>query len=371
MTGTARPALVRVGAGPAVGDLLSRRATEVLAVASVVVVDGGLEPLAHQLAPSARILLAEGLAWSTLPAEGVVRLVPGDGVAQPPGEPAATDVVPALAATAEAAALATLASAGDVAAARPLAGLTVAVTRAADQADEFAALLWRRGAAVVSLPTIAIELPHDGGAGLSAALALPQRYAWVVVTSANGARRVLDRVPDGRALAGVKLAAIGPATAAVLAAAHLPPDLVPPSFVAESLLEVFPAPPHPGARVLLARAEVARDVLPAGLAAAGWRVDVVPAYRTVAAQPDAAQLAAAGGADVVCFTSPSTFERFVELAGRDRLAPVVASIGPVTSAAIRNAGVAVTVEAAVHTVAGLVAALVAWATQRSATASSG
>ncbi len=102
-------------------------------------------------------------------------------------------------------------------------------------------------------------------------------------------------------------------------------------------------------------------MLPEGLIAAGWQVDVVPAYRTVSAQPSPAVLAAAAGADVICFTSPSTFTRFVELAGREQLAPVVASIGPVTSAAIGAAAVPVTVQAAVYTVAGLVQAIVDWA----------
>ncbi len=268
MTGAVRPALVRVGAGAAVADLLCRRATDALADAAVVVVDPGLEALASQLAPGAEVVVATAdLVWTALPAHRTVRLVAGDGVSQPPGEPVAIDVVPALGAGAEAAALATVA---DLAAVRPLAGLTVVVTRAADQADGLATPLARLGARVLVLPTIAIEPPSDGGAGLAAALAAARRssgewgsaadalasggrYDWIVVTSVNGARRVLDHVADARTLAGVKLAAIGPATAAALADAHLPADLVPPSFVAESLLDVFPAPPPGGGRVLLAR----------------------------------------------------------------------------------------------------------------------
>ena len=246
----------------------------------------------------------------------------------------------------------------DLDAVRPLRGLGVVVTRAAAQAEELARPLRRLGARVVELPTIRIEPPADGGAALAAALADPARYDWLVITSVNGARAVLDRLPDARRLAGVRLAAIGPATAAVLEAAHLPPDLVPPRYVAESLLDAFPAG---GGRVLVARAAVARDVLPEGLRRAGWEVDVVEAYRTVAGRPSPAALDAAGAADVVCFTAPSTFERFLALAGAERLAPAVACIGPVTAAAVQAAGIEPAVVAAVHTVPGLVDALADWA----------
>jgi uroporphyrinogen III methyltransferase/synthase len=246
-----------------------------------------------------------------------------------------------------------------------LRGLEVVVTRAATQAGELSRPLARLGARVVELPTIRIDGPADGGAALdaavTAAVGTPPHYDWLIVTSANGAAAVLSRLPDARRLAGVRLAAIGPATAAVLAAAHLPADLVPPRFVAESLLEVFPEGPG---RILLARAAVARDVLPDGLRAAGWAVDVVEAYRTATPTPHPEALDAVAGADVVCFTAPSTFERFLTLVGRDRLPPVVDCIGPVTADAVRAAGIDVTVEASVHTVPGLLDALVTWARRR-------
>jgi uroporphyrinogen III methyltransferase/synthase len=355
------PALnvVRVGAGDGVTDLLSARALQVLAGAAVVAADPGLEPLARRLSPRARLVAPSELPPAAPTGVAAVRLVWGDGVAPVPGEPAPGDVVVGPAAGAEAAALATVA---DPVRARPLRGLRVVVTRAEHQAEDLAVPLLRAGAEVVVVPTIAIADPSDGGAGLDAAVGSLRadpagRPQWLVVTSVNGARRVLARIPDARALAGVKLAAIGPATAAALAAAHLPPDLVPPKFVAESLLEVFPAPPPAGGDVLVARAEVARNTLPEGLAAAGWTVSVVAAYRTVAAAPPAAALAQLAGAHAICFTSPSTFERFAALPGA-ALPAVVASIGPVTSAALTSAGVPVAVEAAEHTVSGLVAALV-------------
>jgi uroporphyrinogen-III synthase len=113
--------------------------------------------------------------------------------------------------------------------------------------------------------------------------------------------------------------------------------------------------------VLLARAEVARDVLPDGLRARGWDVEVVDAYRTVPATLTEAQRQAVAGADVVTFTSSSTVERFLDALGDGAVPPVVACIGPVTAATARDRGLAVDIEAEVHTVDGLVAALVAWA----------
>ncbi|HEY5888785.1 MAG TPA: uroporphyrinogen-III C-methyltransferase [Acidimicrobiales bacterium] len=243
-------------------------------------------------------------------------------------------------------------------AARPLFGQTVVVTRPEGQASIMADQLRGAGADAVILPVIEIEDPADGGAALSAALDAVGDYDWLVVTSANGARRVLAGLPDARARGGVSVAAIGPGTAAALADGNVRADLVPARYVAEGLLEAFPAPPDGGGRVLLARAAVARDTLPEGLRAAGWSVDVVEAYRTVPASPDPAALDAAAAAGVVTFTSSSTVTRFLEVAGRDRVPPLVACIGPVTAATARDAGLTVDVEATDHTVPGLVAALV-------------
>jgi uroporphyrinogen III methyltransferase/synthase len=254
---------------------------------------------------------------------------------------------------------------GDVAAqdlrwyeSRPMFGRRVVVTRAREQASELSGALRGLGAEVVELPAIAITDPADGGAALRDAAARVGDYDWLVLTSPNGARRFLACLPDARALAGVGVAAIGPGTAAALAAGGIRADLLPERFVAESLLEAFPDPPAgTGGRVLLARAAVAREVLPQGLAERGWKVDVVDAYRTVAAPATELQLAAVAGADAVTFTSSSTVERFLEVAGSARVPPVVAAIGPVTAATARARGLEVTVEAAEHTIGGLVEAL--------------
>jgi uroporphyrinogen III methyltransferase/synthase len=242
---------------------------------------------------------------------------------------------------------------------RPLFGRRVVVTRAREQASALVARLRQLGAEVVEAPVIVIADAGDGGGALAQAAARIGSYDWVIVTSANGARRLLGALHDARDLGGVRVAAIGPGTADALRLGNVVADLVPERFVAESLLDAFPAPPPNGGRVLLARAAVARDVLPDGLRAAGWEVDVVESYRTEAAPIDLAARAAVAEADIVTFTSSSTVERFVEAFGVDAVPPLVASIGPVTSATARELGLTVDVEAAEHTVPGLVAALAA------------
>jgi uroporphyrinogen III methyltransferase/synthase len=241
---------------------------------------------------------------------------------------------------------------------RPLFGRTIVVTRAREQASELRTELELLGADVVELPAIAIA-PVD--------FEVPDlaRYAWLVFTSANGVDAFFDRglTPaglDARALAPVRVAVIGPGTAGALARRGVRADLVPERFVAESLLESFPEPGAPGERVLLARAEVARDVLPEGLATRGFAVDVLPVYRTVTAAPDAADLARVrgGAVDAVTFTSSSTVTNFCDLVGElPDPQPLVVSIGPVTSATARDRGLRVDVEADPHTLAGLVTAL--------------
>jgi uroporphyrinogen III methyltransferase/synthase len=241
---------------------------------------------------------------------------------------------------------------------RPLFGRRVVVTRTRRQASALSARLHELGAEPIEVPVIAIDQPADGGAGLRAAVArlAAGEYDWLVLTSPNGVARLFDHVPDARAVRA-RVAAIGPGTAAALAERRIVADLLPERFVAEGLLEVFP--PGPG-RVLLARAAVARDVLPDGLAASGWAVDVAEAYRTVPAALDDRQLDQVRSADAITFTSSSTVEHFVAAAGVAAVPPVVACIGPVTAATARDLGLTVDVEAAEHTIDGLVDALVGY-----------
>lgn len=229
------------------------------------------------------------------------------------------------------------------------------VTRAAHQAAPLVAALAARGAGVVELPVIAIVDPRDGGASLRRAVAHLDGYDWVVFTSANAVSRFFAAEPRRESLP--RVAAIGPATAAALEHAGAAVALVPERYVAEGLLEAFPAPPAGGARVLLPRAAVAREVLPEGLRAAGYIVDVVEAYRTQRPQVDPWVLEEAATADAVAFTSPSTVEGYVAVAGKRAVPPVIVCIGPVTAEAARRHGLAVSAVAAVHTASGLVDAL--------------
>lgn len=242
---------------------------------------------------------------------------------------------------------------------RPLFGRTVVVTRARAQSSGLARRLQELGADTIELPVIEITDADDGGAALGDAAARLDAYDWVVLTSPNGARRLLAACRDARSFGRAQVAAIGPGTADALAAGNVVADLVPERFVAESLLDAFPAPPAGGGRVLIARAAEARDVLPEGLRAAGWDVDVVPAYQTVLVTPTDEALALLSAADVITFTSSSTVRNYLAVAGRDAVPPTVACIGPITAATATEAGIPVDVVADEHSIDGLVAALVA------------
>jgi uroporphyrinogen III methyltransferase/synthase len=246
---------------------------------------------------------------------------------------------------------------------RPLFGRSVVVTRARSHASALTARLQALGARTVELPAIRIAAAADGGAGLAAAAQgiAAGHYDWVIFTSPNAAVRLADLLADSRAWAGARIAAIGTSTAEALLPYRLVADLVPGRFVAEALLDALLAAPSPGPgppRALVPRAAVARAVLPDGLRAAGWEVDVVEAYRTVKPSPPPGALEDAARADAICFTSSSTVTNYIDLAGAGDVPPVVACIGPVTAATARDAGIEVTVEAAEHTIPGLVAALV-------------
>lgn len=242
---------------------------------------------------------------------------------------------------------------------RPLLGRRVVVTRTRAQASQLSRALRDQGAEPVEVPLIEVGPPSDGGAALTAALAEVGSYDWLVLTSPNGVERTFAHLPDARALGGVRVAAIGPGTAAALARCRVVADLVPERYVAESLLEALPDGPG---RVLLSRAEEARDVLPEGLRARGWDVDVVAAYRTVPAPVDDAARALVAGADTITFASSSTVTHFVAAFGAGAAPATVACIGPITAATAREAGLTVSVEASEHTIDGLVAALVAHST---------
>ena len=234
--------------------------------------------------------------------------------------------------------------------ARPLHGRTVAVTRARAQASTLVARLRDLGARVVECPTIRFET-------IEGEPLLGSDFDLVCVTSPNTPRLLLDRLGgDARALAGCRVAAIGPGTAAALRACGIVADVVAERSVGEGLVEAL-GPDLRGVRALVARAEDARDTLPEGLRAAGALVEVVPLYRTLRDVPR--DLEAAWAADVVAFSAASTVRNYVAAFDGRPLDHVRAvSIGPVTSEACRAHGIEVIAEAREHDLDGLVQAII-------------
>ena len=246
---------------------------------------------------------------------------------------------------------------------RPLYGLRVVVTRARAQASELASTLGDLGADVIELPAIRTE-SLCGSDEVAAAVARIHEYTLICLTSANAVRELCTAMVaqgrDARALGGVTVAAIGPATAEALGELGILPDLIGERSVGEGLVEALGDVDVEGARVLVARAAKARDVLPDALRARGAEVDVVALYETVAEEPDPDSLAAALEADYVTFTSSSTVKNFLAASGGAMPDNArIVSIGPITSQAVRDAGFEVDAEADEHDVEGLVEALLA------------
>jgi uroporphyrinogen III methyltransferase/synthase len=245
---------------------------------------------------------------------------------------------------------------------RPLFGKQVVVTRARSQAAGLTRRLAELGAVPVEVPTIRIEPPNDGGSALdrAAGVLADGSYEWVVFTSANAVTALLERVADLRRLGRTLIAAVGAATASTLAARGLLADLLPSADrqQAEGLLDVFPPPSRPGAKVLFPRAAGGRETMVAGLTSRGWEVDLVEAYRTVKVRATESQARAVAGADAVCFASSSAVTGFVEALGLSAVPPLVVCIGPLTAKTATDAGLTVGAVATEHTVEGLVAALV-------------
>ena len=248
--------------------------------------------------------------------------------------------------------------------AQPLFGKRVLVTRPAHQADDVAVRLWEAGAEPILAPAIAIG-PPDDPAPARDAVARVRDYDWIVFTSRNGVEACFDRLGelgrDARAFGDVKIAAIGPKTAAALAARGIRVDLVPPVYVNEAVADALLARGASGDRILVYRAQDARDVLPETLRAHGRRVDVVAAYATRFVD-DPAFAAKAVDSDVVTFTSSSTVRGFVHNvpnAAELLATKTVAAFGPITAQTARDAGIRVDVVPGEFTVDALIDALAA------------
>ncbi|MDX9821606.1 MAG: uroporphyrinogen-III C-methyltransferase [Syntrophales bacterium] len=249
----------------------------------------------------------------------------------------------------------------------PLFGRGIVVTRPEAQAEWLGALLAAEGARVIFFPTIRVEPPADWSA-VDEAIGRIETYSWIVFTSANGVdfflKRLKERGRDLRDLKGVRIATIGPATAAKLAELGLRVDLVPGRYLSEGVVEAFAGIDVAGKRVFLPRAEEARDVIPEGLRKRGATVDVATVYRTVPSDRDPDEILKPlreGGIDVLTFTSPSTLTNFLRIVGKDFCLPPaakIACIGPITAAAVRKAGLPVDIMEERYTVEGLVEAIV-------------
>jgi uroporphyrinogen-III synthase len=262
---------------------------------------------------------------------------------------------------------------------QPLRGMRILVGRARHQAGALSAELRQLGATVIEIPFIEIRKPRSFQ-WLDAALKNLSTYDWLILTSVNGVEAMWERM-EKRHLSNsaveylhLHVAAIGPATRKAIEQRGRTVDVVPKEYVAESVVRSLKRKVK-GKRVLLVRAKVARDVIPRELRKAGAHVDVVEAYETVVPESSRRRLLAAlkdagKRPHVVTFTSSSTVRNFVELLGlgkkecRSSLAGIrMASIGPVTSATLRELGLPVDIAAREFTIPGLVQAIIAaqWA----------
>jgi uroporphyrinogen III methyltransferase / synthase len=252
---------------------------------------------------------------------------------------------------------------------KPLFGKKIIVTRAREQASEFLYALSEMGAQCLEFPTIKI-IPPESWEGLEKSIRDIETYQWLIFTSVNGVKYFFDRLEvlgrDVRDLKGVKIAAIGPATAEAVRSKGLRIDLVPEEYRAESVIEAFRKEDIRGKRFLLPRAREAREILPQDLVKLGAVVDVVEAYRTVKPEEDREAIMGMlkrGDVHMVTFTSSSTVSNFV---GMFQGAPLldwmeevaVACIGPVTAKGAEETGLKVSLVAPEYTIPSLTKAIV-------------
>ena len=247
---------------------------------------------------------------------------------------------------------------------RPLANIRILITRTRHQASDLAAQLEALGATPILIPTIEI-IPPETYAPLDSALTQLDLFDWLIFTSANAVDVFHQR--RNPALTPKRIAAIGPATAKAVEGIGVPVDLIPPQFIAESLAEAL-IPHAPNSRMLLIRAAEARDILPAALAAAGAHLTIVDAYRNQIPPGSIPALHTLFNSpehypDVITFTSASTARNLAALLeAADLTVPpniIFASIGPITTQALRELGLQPILEAPEPTISALVQVIAA------------
>ena len=260
----------------------------------------------------------------------------------------------------------------------PLFGKRIAVTRTRHQAGDLVSRLRALGAEAFEMPMIRLE-PAPDKRLFYETVAYSHAYDWIVFTSANGVdaffKAFFEIYHDARDLGAARIAAVGPETAARVASFHLQVDVRAEKFVAEDLIKALQKETSvENLKILLARAEGARDVLATELTRLGAIVDDVPAYRTVPETEDVCggiRRFREEGADLVTFTSSSTAENFHTLNLPAPPGLCHASIGPVTSRTMKKFGISVDVEAGVHDIPGLVSAIVKFYKGKSKKAAAG
>ncbi len=254
---------------------------------------------------------------------------------------------------------------------KPLFGKNIIITRAREQASEFSKKLEELGANTIEFPTIEV-VPPDDWTQLDRAVSQLDEYDWMVFTSVNGVRFFLDRLKelglDLRAISHTKIAAIGPKTAHMWRRLYVEPDLVPQEYRAEAIVEAFKGLGITSAKVLIPRAQQAREVLPKELLAMGFDVDVVPAYKTVRPSQDVSmvsQMLSSGQIHMVTFTSSSTVRNFVDMFGQEKenlmnwmSTVAVACIGPITAQTAQDLGLSVDIVPEQYTIEALVEAII-------------
>lgn len=248
-------------------------------------------------------------------------------------------------------------------------GKRIIVSRAKEQAGSLSQLLREKGADVLEIPFIEIR-PSQSYEALDKAIENLLSYDWLILTSANGVAALFSRLEKaGKSEADLlhfKVVAVGPATRKAIEKHGIPVDVVPKEYVAEAVVEELRNQVK-GERVLLIRPKVARDVIPNALRELGARVHVMEAYETVVPEASRTAIMEALNATekpyAITFTSSSTVKNFIELVGEENAQSALldrvklASIGPVTSATLRDLGLRVDIEAKEHTVPGLVDAI--------------
>ena len=237
-------------------------------------------------------------------------------------------------------------------------GKTFVITRSLEQSEPLLSELVNMGAKVISIPLITIIDPIDDGKGLEEKVKNFDAYKWVIVTSPNGAMRLLNKVKVFGKNHWPRVAVIGRSTAEVFKQSGITVDLIPEKTFSEGLLEALPTPEKEDDKVLLVQAESVRSLLYEGLINAGWSVDKTVAYRNITTEVETKLLREAKNADAIIFTASSAVNRYHELAGSAQ-PPDAVCIGPITGESARILGWKV-FEAKEQSVKDLIEAVKQW-----------